>query len=359
MSRFFSKKHALLQPYTPGEQPGKSRFVKLNTNESPFPPSSKAIAGAGDILKELNLYSDPDMKVLRSAIADVYGISSDQVTVTNGSDEFLNFCFLAFTDDENQVYFPDITYGFYPVFGEINHVSYHEIPLKEDLSIDISDYMELKGTILIANPNAPTGIALKRNEIEELVKADPERLVIIDEAYVDFGAESCVPLINKYDNLIVVQTFSKSRSLAGARLGFGFGAPDLIRDIDTIRYSTNPYNVNSVTQALGTGAMMDEEYTRENSKTIIKNREYTAEALKELGFSLTESRANFLFVRSPEIGGEELYQKLKERGILIRHFTKERISEYNRITIGSMEQMNTLISGIKSILEEKNMERKI
>ncbi len=351
MKRFLSSKYKALKPYTPGEQPRDMKYIKLNTNESPFPPSEKAVRLAEETVKRLNLYSDPDMKELRKTLSGKSGVSPDQVTATNGSDEFLNFCFMAFCDEEHPIYFPDITYGFYPVFGDINRVPYEEIPLKEDLTIDLDDYMDLKGTILLANPNAPTGIAIPRADIERLVRKDPERLIIVDEAYVDFGAESCVPLVGKYDNLIVVQTFSKSRSLAGARLGFGFGSRELIRDIDTIRYSTNPYNVNSVTQAMGIGSLMDEGYTLKNSETIEANRKYTAEALKDLGFRMTDSLANFIFCESPDIDGEELYLKLKANGILIRNFTKDRIKNFNRITIGTMDQMEALIDKIKDILK--------
>ena len=353
MSRFLSDKYSGLEPYTPGEQPRDMKYIKLNTNESPFPPSEKALEQAAEIMERLNLYSDPDMKALRRKLAEVYGLEPDCVTVTNGSDELLNFCFMAFVDEDHPIYFPDITYGFYPVFGEIDRVPYKEIPLKEDLTVDPEDYMDLRGTVLLANPNAPTGTALSRDEIEKLTARDPDRLVIIDEAYVDFGAESCVPLVKKYDNLIVVQTFSKSRSLAGARLGFGFGSPQLIKDLDTIRYSTNPYNVNSITQALGVGALMDEERTLSNAGIIAENREYTVRALKELGFRLTDSKANFVFCESPDIDGEELYLKLKAKGILIRHFTKERIKNYNRITIGTLDQMKALIGAIEEILNAK------
>ena len=352
MSRFFSKRYDALVPYVPGEQPRDQKYVKLNTNESPFPPSEKAVKRASELAKSLELYSDPECTALVRTFAETYGIERDQVVFGNGSDEILNFAFMAFCDEDHPAAFPDITYGFYPVFAELNRIPYEEIPLKDDLTIDVSEYLGLKKTIFIANPNAPTGIALPLAEIEKILKTNPDNVVVIDEAYVDFGGESAVKLINDYDNLLVVQTFSKSRSLAGARLGMGIGSQKLIADLQTLRYSTNPYNVNRMTEAAGIGALEDQAYTLKNARTIMENRAWTAEQLKDLGFEMTDSKANFLFAKSIKIGGEELYLKLKERGVLIRHFTKERIKEYNRITIGSKEQMEILIGKIKEILGE-------
>ena len=244
MSRFFSSKYDKLEPYTPGEQPKERKFIKLNTNESPFPPSEKAALYAAEAAKNAELYPDPTCAYLTESIASLLGVSKDEVLVTNGSDEILNFAFMAFCDDKKGAAFPDITYGFYPVFAELNGVSYIEISLKSDFSIDKGDYFHLNKTIFIANPNAPTGLLLSLSEIEEIVKNNPESVVVIDEAYIDFGGQSAVPLIHTYDNLLVTQTFSKSRSLAGARLGFGVGCKELIRDLNTVKYSTNPYNIN-------------------------------------------------------------------------------------------------------------------
>ena len=352
MSRFFSKKYEKLIPYTPGEQPQDMQYIKLNTNESPFSPHpAVAQAVAGEIDK-LRLYSDPDSKTLTALLAQQLGVDPDQVMLTNGSDDVLNFAFMAFCDEAHPAIFPDITYGFYKVFAEVNGVPYTQIPLKEDFSVDITDYCGAGKTIFIANPNAPTGIALTRAQVEEIVKSNPNSVVVIDEAYVDFGGESAVPLIEKYDNLLVVQTFSKSRSMAGARLGFAVGSKALIGDLNTLRYSTNPYNINRMTAAAGVATLQNSDYTVKNCQTIMENREWTVKALKELDFTLTDSKANFLFAKHPSIDGKTLYQKLKQRGVLVRHFDKARISDYVRITVGTAEEMQTLIGKIGEILEE-------
>ena len=352
MSKYFTDRLSQLTPYTPGEQPKDMQYIKLNTNESPFAPSS-AVGEA--VLKEsqkLQLYSDPECINVRRELARVYDVDINQVIVTNGSDEVLNFAFMAFADEKNPLIFPDITYGFYPVFAELNRIPYTEIPLKADFTIHINDYIGANKTIVIANPNAPTGIALSIDEIESIVKSNPDNVVIIDEAYVDFGADRAVKLVDKYDNLLVVQTFSKSRSMAGARLGFAIGNKSLIADLNTIRYSTNPYNVNRMTDAASTAALESNEYYMDNCKTIIKNREWTICKLNKLGFEVLPSKANFVFAKSDKIDGEKLYLELKKRGILVRHFTKEKICQYNRITIGTMEQMQKLIETISLILEE-------
>ncbi|MBQ8427197.1 MAG: histidinol-phosphate transaminase [Clostridia bacterium] len=351
MSKFFSQKYKDLTPYVPGEQPKEREYIKLNTNESPFPPSQKAIEMANKESKKLYLYSDPDSKDLTKAVADYYGVKPEQVIMTNGSDEVLNFAFMAYCDKDNPAVFADITYGFYKVFAEINGVRAKVVPLKEDFSICVDDYINEKGTVFIANPNAPTGIYLSLSEIERLLKSNPDRIVVVDEAYIDFGGTSAVKLVDKYDNLLVTQTFSKSRSMAGARLGFGIASKEIIKDLVNIKYSTNPYNVNRMTAGAGIGSILDDEYFKNNCKAIIENREYAVEELKKLGFTVTNSKANFIFVRHEKIGGKDLYLKLKERGILVRHFDKERIKDYNRITVGSTWQMQTLVKEIKNILE--------
>ena len=350
MSRFFTEKYASLTPYTPGEQPKDMQYVKLNTNESPFAPSSGVTKAVAEQCGKLQLYSDPESTVLRTKLAEVYGVKPSQVVVTNGSDEVLNFAFMAFADE---IAFPDITYGFYPVFAELNHIPYQEIPLKADFSIDPDDYVNLNKTIVIANPNAPTGLCLSLADIERIVRSNPDNVVIIDEAYVDFGADSAVRLVDKYENLLVTQTFSKSRSMAGARLGFGIGNEKLIEDLNTIRYSTNPYNVNRMTEAAGAAALADNGYYLANCRTIMENRAWTTAELQALGFTVLPSKANFVFAKSEKIDGEKLYLELKKRGVLIRHFTKAQIRDYNRITIGTKEQMQTLIGTIKDILEEQ------
>ena len=354
MSRFFSDRYATLVPYVPGEQPQDRRYLKLNTNESPYPPSQGVLAAVNEEGGRLNLYSDPDARALRSRLADSFGVTPDRVIVSNGSDEVLNFAFMAFASEKTPLVFPDITYGFYPVFAELNRLPYTEIPVKDDLSIDPADYIgKGKKTVVIANPNAPTGLFLPLSEIEKIVSGNPDGVVIVDEAYVDFGGESAVPLTAKYDNLLVVGTYSKSRSMAGARLGFGIGNSDLIRDLNTIRNSTNPYNVNRMTLAAGAAALEDDAYYRANCKKIEDARDRTATQLTALGFTVIPSKANFLFAKTPAIGGEALYLTLKERGILIRHFSKPRIADYNRITVGTQEQMETLVAAVETILKEQ------
>ena len=351
MSTFFTDRFSSLTPYTPGEQPQERKYIKLNTNESPFPPSPGVIQAAAEEAAKLQLYSDPESRLLREALADHYGIRTDQVLVGNGSDELLNFAFMAYCDETHPALFPDITYGFYPVYAELNHVPYIEIPLKEDLSIDLGDYADRSGTVFLANPNAPTGQALLRAEIEAMVASRPDRMHVVDEAYVDFGAESMLPLADRYDNLLVIQTYSKSRSMAGARLGFAVGQRELIRDLNTLKYSTNPYNVNRMTSAAGVAALRENDYYRKNAARIAENRAWTTDALRKLGFSVADSKANFIFASSPKISGGDYYRKLKERGILVRHFDKERIQEYVRITIGTMEQMEALLRETESLME--------
>lgn len=351
MSRFFSKKYTGLAPYVPGEQPRDRNYIKLNANESPFPPSEKAIQMAGEAAKRLHLYPDPDCKELTAALARLVGVEPEEVILTNGSDEILNFAFMAYCDEETPAAFADLTYGFYPIFCDINRVSYTEIPLKEDFTIDITDYFGLNKTIFIANPNAPTGLFLPVSQIEEILKANPDNIVVVDEAYVDFGAESCIPLIRKYENLLVTQTFSKSRSMASARLGFGVGCKALIRDLNAIKYATNPFNVNMMTMAAGLGVVQDEEYTRKNCRTIMENREWFTKELQKLGFYTTDSMTNFVFARHPSIPGEEIYKKAREHGILIRYFKKERIKDYNRITIGTMDEMKALAKALTEIVK--------
>ncbi|MBQ9777625.1 MAG: histidinol-phosphate transaminase [Clostridia bacterium] len=352
MSRFFTDKYRALTPYTPGEQPRDKKYIKLNTNESPFPPSPLAVKAASEAAAGLQLYPDPTYKALHSAIADYHGLTADEVLLTNGSDEILNFAFMAFCDERHPAVFPNITYGFYSVFASLNGVPYTEIPLKEDFSIELSDYKAVNGTVFIANPNAPTGLLLSPREIEELLLADTSRVVVIDEAYIDFGGDTVVPLVRKYDNLLVTRTFSKSRSMAGARLGYGVGCPELIRDLNTVKYSTNPYNVNTMSAAAGLGVMADEDYTQQGCKRIIEAREYAKAALAELNFEMTDSMGNFLFVRHPAVRGKEIYARLRERGILVRHFDKHLIADYNRITVGTIEDMRALIDALTDIVKE-------
>ena len=350
MSRYFSEKFAELKAYVPGEQPKEQQYIKLNTNENPFPPHPAVMKAAEEAAGKLQLYPEPECTELRKTLAERLNVSPEELIITNGSDEVLYFAFMAFCDKYTPAVFADITYGFYPVYGQVNRIPYREIPLRDDLTIRIKDYFQSAGTIFIANPNAPTGIALRREEIEEILQQNPYNVVVIDEAYVDFGAESCVPLIREYDNLLVTQTFSKSRSMAGARLGFGVANPEIIRDLKTIQYSTNPYNIDRMTMAAGIACLQNDEYNMDHCRTIMETREWTRNALEKIGFEVTPSKTNFLFARHPDISGEDLYMKLKERGILIRHFSVERIRDYNRITIGPREDMETVMEEIRKVI---------
>ena len=350
MSRFFTESLKALQPYVPGEQPQDMQYIKLNTNESPFPASPKAVAAInGEEVSRLYLYSDPDCKALIAAIAKRYGLQPEQVTVGNGSDEVLWFALRAFCDENTPLAYNDITYGCYKTWCSMLNVPSKILPLQEDYSVDLSLYRGLDSTIMITNPNAPTGLCLSTAQIEEVLQQNPHHVVIVDEAYVDFGGESCVGLIDKYDNLLVVQTCSKSRSLAGARLGFAMGNAELISDLNRIKFSFNPYNVNRLTCLAGIAAMEDEEYFQNCTRTVAQTREKTAAALKTMGFTLTDSKANFLFAESSRIPGGELYRKLKEKGILVRHFDKPRLENRLRITVGSEQQMEALLTALKEL----------
>ncbi len=354
MSAFISEKYRSFSPYVPGEQPQDKKYIKLNTNESPFPPPPGVKAAVAKAADRLYLYPDPEHKVLTQKTAELCGVSFENVLMTNGSDETLDFAFTAFCDTNTPALFADITYGFYKVFAESKRISYEEIPLRIDLSLCVDDYTGKKGTVFIANPNAPTGLLLPVAEIERLLNSDPSRLVVVDEAYIDFGGESAIPLCKDHDNLLVVQTFSKSRSMAGARLGFAVGNASLIRDLKTIKYSSNPFNVNALTAAAGIASLEDDAYTRSNCRAICENREYTVNKLREYGFYVTDSMTNFVFARHPRISGKFIYQTLKDNGILIRRFDTPRIEDFVRITIGDRRQMDILLDAVRKITEVKN-----
>ena len=349
MPVFLSQEAAGLAPYTPGEQPQNQQYIKLNTNESPFPPSEQVYQA---ILQEkaLNLYSDPTCKELHETLAKRYGVQPENVISGNGSDEILAFAFRAFCGKGRPVAYADITYGFYQAQTVLFGLTAHKIPLREDLTLSIQDYMDFSGMIVIANPNAPTGMAVPRAEIQKLLDRNPERVVLIDEAYVDFGGQSCVPLINQYQNLLVVQTMSKSRQLAGARLGYALGSTALMEAMNRVKYSFNPYNVNRLTMAAGIAAMEDEAYFAKCCQTIREVRAWTERELKKLDFTVLPSQTNFVFAKSNRLAGVALYQKLKQQGILIRWFDLARIREYVRITIGTKEQMEALIAELHRIL---------
>lgn len=353
MSQFFNKYYEKLTPYVPGEQPQDKNYIKLNTNESPFPPAyflKKEVEMK--MIESLKLYSDPNVGELKSAIAEYYNLGRDEIFIGNGSDECLYYSFMAFS--ENGLSFPDITYGFYKVYAEINHAKANIIPLEEDYCIDVEKYKMLDTAIVIANPNAPTGLILSLNSIKDILENNKNRVVIIDEAYIDFADErsSAVSLINEYKNLLVIQTFSKSRSLAGARVGFAMGNKELIADLERIKFSINPYNINTLSMKIAVEGIKNINYFNENCDKIKANREFTRDELVRLGFEVLDSKANFLFVKSDKISGERLYERLKKNGILVRHFDEERIKDFNRITIGNMEDMQILIKNIRLILQE-------
>ena len=351
MSKFLSPEAARLAPYTPGEQPRDQQYIKLNTNESPFPPSPRVLeAVSREEVERLYLYSDPTCAGLNAAIARRYGLTSENVITGNGSDEILAFAFRAFCGEGKGAAFADITYGFYEAQAALFGLEARRVPLREDFSLQVEDYRDFPGTVVIANPNAPTGMAVPVSDIRWLLEENPERVVIVDEAYVDFGAGSCVPLLAEHGNLLVTQTMSKSRSLAGGRIGFALGSRELIADLNRVKYSFNPYNVNRLSLLAGAAAMEDENYFRSCCRAIRENRAWTVEALEKRGFAVLPSSANFIFTKSGRLPGGELYRRLKEQGILVRWFGKDRIRDYVRITIGSREQMEALAETVDRLL---------
>ena len=349
MSRFLNEQYRSLEAYTPGEQPRDMQYIKLNTNESPYPPAPSVVeAMTGEQVELLRLYSDPTAKELKEKLAGLYEVQPENVFVSNGSDEVLNFAFMAFGGQG--VVFPEISYGFYEVYAELYQLDSEKIPLEEDFSLDYRKYCGAGKMVVIANPNAPTGMSIPVWQIEEILKSNPDSLVLIDEAYVDFGGETCLPLIEKYDNLLVTRTFSKSRCLAGGRLGYAFANPAVIADLEKIKYSTNPYNINRLTLLLGAATVDAEPYYREKCREIMETRSWTARQLEDLGFRVLPSNTNFLFVKTEKMDGGELYEALKARGILVRHFGNPKICQYNRITIGTEQQMEALIHTLKEVL---------
>ena len=353
MSRFLSPALAAVTPYTPGEQPQDQQYIKLNTNESPYLPSPAVIAAVSEHeVEKLRLYSDPACADLLKAAAAHFGLQPDQIMPGNGSDENLFFALRAFCDETHPLAYADITYGCYSVWCGLMHIPSHIIPLKEDFTLTPADYYGLNETIVIANPNAPTGLALPRSAIEGILKANPDNVVIVDEAYVDFGGESCVPLIDRYDNLLVVQTFSKSRQLAGARLGLAMGSASLIADLNRVKFSLNPYNINRLTLKAGQAALEDTAYFDTTRAAIVETRSWTRQQLEARGFTVLDSRSNFLFARTARQDGGTLYRKLKENGVLVRHFDAPRVHSWLRITIGTPAQMQALLAALDKILED-------
>ena len=352
MSRFLSPRLDTVTPYTPGEQPQDQQYIKLNTNESPYPPSPAVLEAVSRAeVEKLRLYSDPACAELLNAAAKHFGLQPDQIMPGNGSDENLFFALRAFCDEEHPLAYADITYGCYGVWCGLMHIPSRIIPLREDFTLDPADYYGLNTTIVLANPNAPTGLALPRSAIEGILQTNPDHVVIVDEAYVDFGGESCVPLIDRYENLLVVQTFSKSRQLAGARLGLAMGNAKLIADLNRVKFSLNPYNINRLTLKAGQAALEDTAYFEKTRTAVMDTRAWTMQQLTDRGFTVLDSRANFVFASTERISGSKLYKELKKNGILVRHFDAPRIENWLRITIGTPEQMQALMDAVDKILE--------
>lgn len=340
-----------VEPYIPGEQPKNKNVIKLNTNENPFPPSPMV----EKILKEfdsdkLRLYPDTDSTVLVDALAERYGVKQSQIFVGVGSDDVLSMAFLTFFNSDKPVIFPDITYSFYDVWCDVYRIPYQTKPLKDDFTIDVNDYICENGGIVIPNPNAPTGVLESVEMFEEILKANPQSIVIVDEAYIDFGGKSCLELIEKYDNLLVVQTFSKSRSMAGARIGYAFGNEKLIKFMNDVKFSINSYTMNWVTQLTGAESVKDEEYFQKTTKEIIAVREYSKERLASLGFTFTDSMSNFIFASHKTVDAKTIFEKLKENNIFVRYWNKPRINNYLRITVGTREQMDAMFACLEEIL---------
>ncbi|APC05131.1 histidinol-phosphate transaminase [Polynucleobacter asymbioticus] len=354
MSRFWSPVVQTLTPYVPGEQPQMQRLVKLNTNESPYGPSAKALAAIqSQTNDDLRLYPDPEGLALKKAIAQLHGLDPKQVFLGNGSDEVLAHIFAGLLKQNKPVHFPDITYSFYPVYCKLFGIDYKTIPLGEQFEINARDYVLPNGGVIFPNPNAPTGRAIARSEIETLLSKNLDSVVVIDEAYVDYGTESCIPLLRGAscpENLVVVHTLSKSRALAGLRVGFAVGHPTLIEGLERVKNSFNSYPLGRLAQAGAIAAIEDQTHLLETSAKVIQTREGLVSQLNALGFDTLPSTANFIFTRHPKHAGESLYQALRDRGIIVRHFKSPRIDAFLRITIGTDEQSNELVAALREIL---------
>lgn len=351
MSIYWSEKARLLQPYTPGEQPKFTNLVKLNTNENPFEPSPRVMEAMHDAIDgDLRLYPDPEANRLKQTIADYYHLSSSQVFVGNGSDEVLAMAFATFFQGKNNLLLPEISYSFYPVYCQLYDVQAQLIPLDNDLAINPQDYQNAQGGVVIANPNAPTGRLLSLEQIEQIVLANLEGVVLVDEAYIDFGGQSAVKLIARYPNLLIIQTLSKSRSLAGLRVGLALGQSELIAGMEKVKNSFNSYPLDRVAQAGAIAAFNDEAYFRQTCKQVVENRQWLAEQLEALDFNVLPSAANFVFASHARYAAELIYQRLHQLGIIVRHFKQLRINNYLRISVGTMKQQQQLIAALKTIL---------
>lgn len=342
-----------VSPYIAGEQPELTDMIKLNTNENPYPPTSVAqLFNERYKTKNLRLYPSTDAKSLRKKLAEYHHLEVEQVFIGNGSDEVLSLSFLTFFNSQSSLLMPDITYSFYPIYCELYRIPFQKVPVDDDFKVSIKDYCIENGGIVIANPNAPTALALNLKDIEEILKKNQNSIVLIDEAYIDFGGETCLPLLKKYDNLVVVQTFSKSRSLAGIRLGVAYGSAEAISHLYDVKNSFNSYPIDSLAQIIGEASLMDEHYFQKNIQKIIKTRDVFKESLVNLGFEVTDSKANFVFVHHPKVRAEELFKTLYEAKIIVRHWNQPRIDDWLRITIGTNKEMNKVIEFLKSYLKK-------
>ncbi|MHC1719706.1 MAG: histidinol-phosphate transaminase [Clostridiaceae bacterium] len=351
MSKYWSKLAAGLEPYVPGEQLKDKKYIKLNTNENPYPPSPKvieAIKAAAD--SRLKLYPDPLTAELKETLAECYGLKNSQVFTGNGSDEVLAFCFMAFFNSEEEALFPDVTYSFYPVYANIFKTKYREVPLNDDFSIPVEKFYNSEGGVIIPNPNAPTARAISHEDIEKIILNNRNKVVIIDEAYVDFGAESVVDLVAKYDNLLVVQTLSKSRCLAGLRVGWAFGQEELIEGLTRIKDCINSYTLDRLALAGATEAIKEAEYFQATRKKIMATRERIIPELEKLCFRVIPSKSNFIFISHSKVKAEKIFLRLKEEGVLVRHFNRPRIDNFLRVSIGTDFEMDMLIKKLEQIL---------
>lgn len=340
-------------PYVPGEQPQEKNIIKLNTNENPYPPSPKVYeAHASMDVDRFALYPDPAASELVRALEAYYGLAPGQVFVGVGSDDVLSLAFLTFFNSELPILFPDVTYSFYPVWADVYRIPYECPALEENFGIRVEDYKRENGGIVIANPNAPTSIGMTASQIEEIIQANPNVVVIVDEAYVDFGGETVLPLIDRYDNLLVVRTYSKSRSMAGMRIGFAMGNPALIQAMTDVKESINSYTMTQESICVGTASLADEEYFQDKLKKVMATREWSKMELEKRGFEVLPSQTNFLFAKHKEVSGQEIFDRLREQKIFVRHFNGERIKEFLRITIGTEEQMKVLMSTLDKILKK-------
>ena len=339
-------------PYVPGEQPVGDRLIKLNTNENPYPPSPKVAKALEEMdTDRFRLYPDPSCGPLVEALAEFYHVDPEQVFVGVGSDDVLSMCFLTFFNSDKPILFPDITYSFYKVWAELYRIPYECQKLDEDFRIVKEDYYKENGGVIFPNPNAPTAIYEDLDDVEDIIRANQDVIVIVDEAYVDFAGRSALELIGRYDNLIVVQTFSKARSMAGMRIGYAISNPMLIKYLNDAKYSFNSYTMNLPAIEMGTASVLDDAYFRETTAKIIRTREWTKKEFARLGFLFTDSKSNFLFATHPKVSAEELFAALKENNIYVRHWKKPRIENYLRITVGTQEEMGRLVSFIEQFLE--------